>query len=131
MVNTRLNIRIINFDAVFVILILLFGILIYGNSVRNTIDTGKKPVSSFVAVSENNAISAQFIRFQVFQKTYISNKDHFNILAFNRNPLYESKKASLTVSHLQIIRQSSHKIPQFILRYHLFPSEMDEPPVLS
>ena len=131
MLNTRVNIRIINFDAVIVILILFFGILIYSNSVRNTKDPGKMPVSSFVSVSENNAISAQFIRLQVFHKTWISNKDHFNILAFNRNTLFENKKASLKVSHLQIIRQSSHKISQFFLRYHLFPSEMDEPPVLS
>jgi hypothetical protein len=131
MLNTRVNIRIINFDAVIVILILFFGILIYSNSVRSTKDPGKMLVSSFVSVSENNAISAQFIRLQVFQKTWISNKDHFNILAFNRNQLYENKKASLKLSHLQIIRQSSHKIPQFFLRYHLFPSEMDEPPVLS
>ena len=89
------------------------------------------PVSSFVSVSENNAISAQFIRLQVFQKTWISNKDNFELLAFNRNPLSEDKKTGIRITYLQNIRQNLHRIPQFIFRYHLFPAEMEEPPLLS
>jgi hypothetical protein len=131
MLGTRENIRFVNFDSIIVILILLFGVLVYNNSGRSIADHSRKPVSNFISVSENTAVSGTFMRLQVFKKTWISNKDNFDILAFNRNSLYESKKATLKVSNLETIRRSSNKIPQFLLRYHLFPAETDEPPLFS
>jgi hypothetical protein len=131
MSGTRENIRFVNFDSIVVILILLFGLLVYNNSDSNRADHNRKPVSRIILVSENTALTGSFIRLQVFQKTWISNKDNFNILAFNRNPLSETKKAILKVSYLETIRRSTNKIPQFLIRYHLFPAEADEPPLLS
>lgn len=131
MLYTGKNIRIINFDSIIVILILFFGLLIYSNSSQSTTERKRNPVSTYVSVSENSAVSSSCIRLQVFQKTWISNKDNFNLLAFNRNQVSENKKTGIKVSHLQTIRESSHKIPLFILRYHLFPPETDEPPHLS
>jgi len=131
MLNTRGNIRFVNFDAFIVLSILLFGILIYSDSRKTTTDLNRKPVSDYFSLSVNSAVSSSSVRLQLFQKTWVSNKDHFNLLAFNRNPQSESKKTDLKVSHLLIIRQSSNKIPQFILRYHLFPAETDEPPHLG
>src|SRR5664279_5726286 len=101
MFGTRENIRYVNFDSIVLILILLCGVLVYNNSGRNITDHSRKPVSNFVSVSENTAISVTFIRLQVFQKTWISNKDNFDILAFNRNPLSENKEASLKISNLE------------------------------
>jgi hypothetical protein len=131
MSDTRENIRIVHFDSIIVIAIVFLGLLVYNNSFKNTTGQNRIPVSTYISVSENYAVCCPCIRLQVFQKTWISNKDNFNLLAFNRNLLSENKKAGIKVSHLQIIRQSSHIIPQFILRYHLFPAEMDEPPHLS
>ena len=131
MLNIRENIRFVNIDAFIVLSILLFGILIYSDSRKTTTELNRKPVSAYFSLSENSAVSSSSVRLQLFQKTWISNKDHFNLLAFNRNPQSESKKTDLKVSHLLIIRQSSNKIPQFILRYHLFPAETDEPPHLG
>jgi hypothetical protein len=131
MFSPRENIRFVNFDSIVVILILLFGLLVYNNSGRSTADHDRKPVSNIILVSENTAINGSFIRLQVFQKTWISNKDNFDILAFNRNPLSENKKAILKVLYLETIRRSSNRIPQFLIRYHLFPAETDEPPLLS
>lgn len=131
MLNTRKNIRFVNFDAFIVLLILLFGILIYSNSRKITTELNRKPVSTYFSLSENSAVSSSSARLHLFQKTWVSNKDHFNLLAFNKNPQSESKKTDIKVSHLLIIRQSSNKIPQFILRYHLFPAETDEPPHLG
>ena len=131
MFGTRENIRYVNFDSIVVILILLFGVLVYNNSGRNITDHNRKPVSNFISVSENTAISGTFIRLQVFQKTWISNKNNFDILAFNRNPLSENKKATLKISNLETIRRSSNRISQFLIQYHLFPAETDEPPFLS
>ena len=131
MLDTRENIRFVNFDSIIVILILLFGVLVYNNSGRNITDSNRKPVSNIISVSENTAVSGSFMRLQVFKKTWISNKDNFDILAFNRNPLSENRKATLKVSNLETKRRSSNKIPQFLPRYHLFPPETDEPPLLS
>ena len=131
MLDTRENIRFVNFDSIIVILILLFGVLVYNNSGRNITDSNRKPVSNIISVSENTAVSGSFMRLQVFKKTWISNKDNFDILAFNRNPLSENRKATLKVSNLETKRRSSNKIPQFLLQYHLFPPETDEPPLLS
>lgn len=131
MLRSRENIRYINFDAIIVLTILFFGLLFFNNSSGSTPLPKSPPVSTYISVSEDNAISSPCIRLQIFQKTWILNKDNFNLLAFNRNPLTENKKTGIKVSYLQIIRESSHKIPQFILRYHLYPSETDEFPFLS
>ena len=131
MLSTRENIRNFHFEAIIILAIVFFGLLFYNNSFRNANELKRKPVSTNISVSDNNAVSGPCIRLQVFQKTWISNKDNFNLLAFNRNPLSENRKTNLKVYHLLIIRQNSYKIPQFILRYHLFPAEMDEPPHLS
>jgi hypothetical protein len=128
---TRGNIRIINFDSIFVIAILLFGLLIYSNSEKNTTDLRGKQASTCISIIESNADYSPCIRLQVFQKEWILNRDNFNLLAFNGNQLSENRKTGIKVSHLQIIRQSSQKIPLFILLYHLSPADTDEPPFLS
>jgi len=129
--NGRVNIRLINLDAFIVLSILYVGLLLYSNSVKNTPPFKNNPVTTCIFASGNNAVSSQCIRLQVFQRTWILNKDNFNLLAFNRSPLSLSRKAELKISQFQLIRQSSHKIPQFILRYHLFPVETDGFPSLS
>jgi hypothetical protein len=131
MFGKRENIRFVDFDSIVVILILLFGVLVYNNSGRNITGHSRKPVSNLISVSENTAISGTFVRVQVFQKTWILNKDNFDILAFNRNPLSENKKATLKISNLETIRRSSRKISQFLIRLYLFPAETDDPPLLS
>ena len=131
MLDTRENIRNFHFDAIIILAIVFFGLLFYNNSFSNINEPERKPVSTYIGVSDNNSITGPCIMLQVFQKTWISNKDNYNLLAFNRNPLSENRKTNLKVYHLLIIRQNSYKIPQFILRYHLFPAEMDEPSHLS
>jgi|ERR1035437_4052056 hypothetical protein len=131
MLETRENIRNVHFDAIIILAIVFFGLLFYNNSFSNINEPERKPVSTYIGVSDNNSITGPCIMLQVFQKTWISNKDNYNLLAFNRNPLSENRKTNLKVYNLLIIRQNTCKIPQFILRYHLFPAEMDEPSHLS
>jgi hypothetical protein len=131
MLNNREHSRIIILDSIIVLVIVFFGLLMYNNSLRSSTKLNRNPISSFIPVIENSAISNLCVRFQVYQKTWILNKDNFNLLAFNRNTLSENNKTDIRVYHLKIIRQNSHKIPQFMLRYHLFPPEPDEPPYLS
>jgi hypothetical protein len=127
----RRNIRVINFDTIFLLLIVFTGLLICNNSLRNGSELNRKPVPANISIVERSAVANPCLRLQVFQKTWILNKDHFDLLAFNRNIISEDKNIDLKVSALQITRHKIHKIPQFILRYHLFPPEKDEPPLLS
>jgi hypothetical protein len=131
MFEKRYNYRIINLDAFIIVLILFFGLLIYNSSLK--VDTGlkSKPVSSILSVSEKTGITSPCIRLKIFQKESISNKDNFSLLAFNRNPWSENKKTGLKISHFHLVRQNYQQIPQFIIRYHLYPSESDDLPFLS
>jgi len=129
--NGRVNIGLINFEAFIALLILYVGLLLCTNSFKSSPPIKSSPVTTCIFASGNNAVSNQCTRVQVFQRTWILNRDNFNLLAFNRNPLSVSRKAKLKVSQYQFIRQSLRKIPQFILRYHLFPVETDEFPSLS
>ena len=131
MSNIRENIRIINFDSIVLILIVFFGLLIYNGNFRNSPEHNRNPVSACVTINQSSAVSTPDLRLQIFQKTWVSNKDNFNPLAFNRNPLIEDKKTDMRISHLQNIRQNSFRVPLFILCNHLFPAETDEPPFLS
>jgi hypothetical protein len=121
----------INLDAILVVLILFFGLLMYNNSLNVNISSKSKPVTYIMAVSERTGITTPGIRLKIFQKEWISNKDNYNLLAFNRNPLSENNKTGIKVSQFQIIRQVTRQIPQFMIRYHLYPPEKDEPPILN
>jgi hypothetical protein len=131
MLEKRDNSRIISLDAILVVFILFFGLLMYNNSFKVNISLKGKPVTYIMAVSEKTGITNPFIRLKIFQKEWISNKDNFSLLAFNRNPLSENKKAGIKVSQFNIIRINSQRIPRFIIRDHLFPSETDEFPFIS
>ena len=63
MTEKRDNNRIVHLDAIFVVLILFFGLLIYNNSLK--VNTGLKsnPVSSSLSVGEKNGITASVLYF--------------------------------------------------------------------
>lgn len=131
MLNDRENTRIINYDSIVLLLIIFFGLLIFNGNVSSSTETKSKPVSVYTTIGQNSAVSSPGIRLQVFQKTWILNKDNFNLLAFNRNPLYENKRNGIKISYLLNVRQNRSDIPEFIFLYHLFPAESAEIPLLS
>jgi hypothetical protein len=118
------------FDAVLVSVILFFGFLIYNNSVRNTVEINRIPVPASIAVSDNIAVFSPYLRIQVFQKIWILNKNNFNLLAFNSNPLSESRRAGIIACRCNILRQDYRKVPQFIFLCYQYPEDAGEPPSL-
>jgi hypothetical protein len=135
MPDKRENIKLINFHSIILFFIVLLGLLIhsgtfYASSENNRHDVS--PYSSLIAsLNHDNGVFSPGIRVQVFQKTWILNKDNFNLLAFNRNPLHENKITDRKIYNLQEIRKNSNKIPPYIFRCHLFSGEKDDPPLLS
>jgi hypothetical protein len=131
MLDNRQNIRFINPNAIIVLAIVFFGLFINSNAISNTTRTTSHKAPNYVSVSEGTVVYSPGIRIHAFQKTCISNKDNFNILAFNMNPIRENRKTCVKVLSLQLIRDSYQKIPQFILSYHLYPPDEDVPPLLG
>ena len=131
MLNNRQNIRFLSSNAIIVLAIVFFGLFINSNSISNTTRITNHKTASYVSVSESTAVFSHGIRIQAFQKFWMSNKDNFNLLAFNRNPISENRKTCVKVSRLQILMEASHKIPQFFLRYRLYPPDEDVPPLLG
>lgn len=131
MFKNRENIRIVLFDAIFVLSILFIGLIVNNYSMKSEPVHRNNPVSTFISVSDNIAVSNPCVRLQVYQKTWILNKDNYNILAFNRNPFTMSLRTEIDIDQFLILRQSLNRVPQFILRYHLFPEETDAFPDLG
>jgi hypothetical protein len=127
MFRTRENIRFVNFETFLLVLVILFGLLFFSDHSGSKFETKKKHDVSFNQLSQNFGIHTPEARLQVFQKSWISNRDNFNLLAFNRNPVCENRKVELKIEQLLLIRKSLSNTPQFIFRYHLFPREMDDP----
>ena len=119
------------FEAIFVLIILLFGLLFIGNPARDNAPHKKSPVELSVSDLSKTAVYDPYLRIQVYQKSWVLNKDHYNLLAFSRSPLSEGIKAKLKVSSTETKLQKKKEIPSFLVRYHLFPTESDDYPGLS
>lgn len=126
MINGREDIRIINLNTIFLLFFMFIGLTIFNASTRESSASVRIPVPSCVTISQSSAVSSPEVRIQIFQKTWILNKDHFSLLAFNRSPLFEDKKTDIIITSLHDIRQNSDIIAGFIFRCHLFPAETDE-----
>jgi hypothetical protein len=125
MITGRRNKAIFHFDTIVVLVILFFAVLVHHNSTGYTASAKRAPVTVIISEKDISAVSTPCQRLQVYQRTWILNKDNFDILAFNRSPLAENSLTGIQVSYFQKIRRSLCKVPQFILRYHLFPLESD------
>jgi hypothetical protein len=131
MVSRQGNIKEINFSVIIALIVLFFAVMMCFNTPGRVPPLRTHQNSSYISLNTNNAVPSIEIRIQVFQKTWILNKDNFNLLAFSRSPVFANKMTGLTIFRYQTFRQSYHEIPFFLLRYHLFPSESDDPNVLS
>jgi hypothetical protein len=131
MINSRENIKSINISSLIMLMILALGLLTFHEDINKSSVSQRIPVSVFISLDNCMAIPDPGIRLEVFQKIWIINKDHFNLLAFNRNPLSDNKKTNLKIITLQDVRKESNRIPVYIFHHYPFSADKDEPPVLS
>lgn len=127
MVHNTENRRIFNFDWLPVILVLFLGLLIYRSLPENNSPRPKNSPVVFISASDQNAVSNSSERLHVYQKTWISNKDNFNILAFNRNPVTENRMTDLKINSLQLKVKKFKGVYLIYFPQHLFSSETDDP----
>ncbi len=126
MLKNRENIRILNVDLI-IVLIFIFGFLIYGKSLGNPAETKNNPYPFYYTVHQDCAINTPAIRLRIFYELSGSGRESFNSPVLSQNTLTSNRTIALKVTDLQMLRQNYISIPSFILRYHLFPDEKDEP----
>jgi hypothetical protein len=131
MLDRKQNIRIVNLDSIILIVILTLGLLIYHNSYSNHSDREKNSCKTEISIDQSCATIISVIRLQAFQKTWIYDKDFFNLLSFTKNQFIENKQVDQKISLLKNIRNSTERIPISFFQCHLFPTERDELPLLS
>jgi hypothetical protein len=129
MITERRN-TVFHYDAILIYVLLFLGVLFYSDSVEGKDYSHNHSGTVIISTNDYSAVLTGCLKLQVFQKTWILNKDNFDLLAFNRNPRVENSLTGIQVAYFQKIRRSLVKVPQFILRYHLFPDESDAFPVL-
>lgn len=129
--SERLNKRIVSIKSIITVLIVFFGMLLCCSYFKGTAEVKKKPAVTYIRETSDVVISDSPTRLQVFQKTWILNKDNFNPMAFNRNPLSVDRKIMLKISQLLTIRQNLFRIPRSSILVQLYPCEKDHPQILS
>jgi hypothetical protein len=131
MINSRENINGIDFSSLIMMMILALGLLIFHEGINKSAGDRGIPASTYVSLDQSSAVPGPGIRLEVFQKIWIINKDHFDLLAFNRNPLSDNKKTNLRIILLQNILKETDRIPVYIFHHYPFSEDKDEPPLLS
>jgi hypothetical protein len=131
MLDRRENIRIISLDSIFLMLILVIGLIIYHNTNNNFSDSNKKSGGTEIFLNQSIGTVGSGLRLQVFQITWIYNKDVFKLLSINKNQFLENKKTEQIITLFQNIRNKTEKIQTSFFQYQLFLTESDEVPILS
>jgi len=131
MLDRNENIRIVNLDSIFLIVILAVGLLISHNTYSNHSDRTKNSSTTEISINQSSATVIPVIRLHAFQKTLYYKNDFFKLSSFTKNQFTENKQVDQKISLLKIIRNGTQRIPISLFRYHLFPTERDEIPLLS
>lgn len=131
MLDEREDIRIISLDSFFLMMFLFIVLLAFNKTDYNTSDRNNNSPSTEISLIQSNATVCTGIQIQCYQKNWISNKDHFKLLPFEKTQFLDNKKVNQKIILLENIRKSSIRFPISFLQFHLFPHERDELPVLS
>ena len=131
MLDRRENIRTINFNSFFLMIILVLGLLVSHNKGSNPSNRNNNSTQTETSLNQSNGTVCTGIQIQCFQRIWISNKDNFKDLSFDKTQFLDNKKADQKIILFENIRKSSIRFPISFFIYHMFPHERDELPVLS
>ncbi|MGD0341423.1 MAG: hypothetical protein ABSA76_06935 [Bacteroidales bacterium] len=131
MLNRRENIEVINPSSFIMVLLLIIGLLVFYGISNNGSDKSNNPTPSVTLITQSSAFVSNGIQINCIQKSWISNKDNFKLLTFDKTQFLENKKTDLKITLLENNLKTSKLIQEFFLRYHLFPSEKDDLPDLG
>jgi len=124
------NIRAIYIDLFFFLLILLFGIMEL-NLPGSSSNTPKGSGSFEISILQSSALTNAGIQINFIQKSWISNKDHFKLLTFDKTRYLESKKTDIKITRLDSLRRIYSRNPNSLIFRHSIPHSSDDIPDLS
>lgn len=124
------NIRAIYTSLFFFLIILLLGLLEL-NLPDSSSNILKSPGSIEISMIQSYAIISAGIQINCIQKSWISNKDHFKLLTFDKTQYLESKKINKKITRLDNLRKIYAGIPASLILVHIIPHDNDEIPDLS
>jgi hypothetical protein len=130
MSNKKENIRAIYTDLFFFLIILFLGLMEL-NLPDNSSNTQKRPGSFEISIFQSSAIINAGIQINCIQKSWISNKDHFKLLPFDKTQYLESKKIDKKITRLDNLRRICTRNPNSLIFIHIIPHNSDEIPDLS
>jgi hypothetical protein len=132
MFNDRENIRPVNYDSFMIILVVFLGFLLQSSSFRSEPDDFNcKHVPALLSAGDICAVSNPEIHLPVMPKSLMSVRENYYPAVTGRNPVADNKTTDIKIFLLQVRRHNIPGVPQYLIRYHLFPSEKDEPYHLS
>jgi hypothetical protein len=131
MSDNRENIRIVSPVSYLLMIILALGLLIFHNTRNNPPVRQKNQTETELSLNQSSGTFNSGIQLQFFQKNRISDSDNFKLLSYTRIQFLENKKTDQKITHLHNIRKKFDITPTSFIRFHLFPTEKDELPLLS
>lgn len=131
MLNNGRHSKNLDYASLLLVVIFSFGLLLFTNSTDNHSGSSKRSNQTQISLSQSSACITSGINFQYLQKSWISNKDNFELLSFGKTQFLDNKKADQKILLQENIRKNSINIPIIILQHHLFTSPPDDPTILS
>jgi hypothetical protein len=131
MSDRRENIRFISPDSFFLMSILFLGFLAFQPSFCITSNSNNNSGPEEISLSQSTATISIGIPICCFQKSWISNKDNFKLLSFEKTQFLDNNKTDQRIILIENIRKSTIKFPFSFLQNRHFPQERDELPALS
>jgi hypothetical protein len=94
-------------------------------------NTPKGSGSFEISILQSSALTNAGIQINFIQKSWISNKDHFKLLTFDKTRYLESKKTDIKITRLDSLRRIYSRNPNSLIFRHSIPHSSDDIPDLS
>lgn len=131
MLNNKENIRIVNLTSILLMLLLSFGLLVFGNSFHASSIKKEKIPTGEILISKPDAAISSGIKIDIYQKNQTPNEGNFRLISFVRNQYFENKIVNNRITLLQYNWEKRVKIRSSLHLLLLFQPEKDEIPLLS
>lgn len=131
MLSTRENIRTFNLYSLLLMFILIFGSLIFYDSLNTPSNQKEKSTPGEILISKPDAAISSGIKVDIFQRNWIPNEGNFRLISFARNQYFENRRVDDRIALLQYDWQKRIKIQSSFHLFQLFQPEKDEIPLLS
>jgi hypothetical protein len=128
MLEKKVNISITNSGSILLIIIIAFALFMCYNSCSNSSGSNKNSNLAEISISQSSGTICSVISLRDFHKNWISNKDNFKLLTFDKAQYLENKKVHQKITFLENSRRNTINPFSSFLQNLLYSDERDELP---